>query len=54
MMSFSGSFSVLCGLKHWQIIASELLVMFLASAVLQYFCKEEDAKRNHERIYIDH
>ena len=54
MISFSGSFGVLCDLEHWQIIAAELLIMFLASAGLQYFCKEEDAKRNHERIYIDH
>ena len=54
VISFSGSFGVLCGLEHWQIIAAELLIMFLASAGLQYFCKEEDAKRNHERIYIDH
>ena len=54
MISFSGSFGVLCGLEHWQIIAAELLMMFLASAGLQYFCKEEDAKRNHERVYTDH
>ena len=40
MISFSGSFGVLCGLEHWQIIAAELLMMFLASAGLQYFCKE--------------
>ena len=54
MISFSGSFGVLCGLEHWQIIAAELLMMFLASAGLQYFCKEEDTKRNHERVYTDH
>ena len=54
MISFSGSFGVLCGLEHWQIIAAELLMMFPVSAGLKYFRKEEDAKRNHERIYTDH
>ena len=54
MISFSGSFSVLCGLEHWQIIVAELLIMFLASAGLQYFCQKEEAQRNHERIYTDH
>jgi len=54
MVSFSGLFGVLCGLERWQIIAAELLMMFLASVNLQYFCKKEEAKRNHERIYIDY
>lgn len=54
VISFSGSFGVLCGLEHWQIIAAELLMMFPVSAGLKYFRKEEDTKRNHERIYTDH
>ncbi len=44
MIAFSGFFGDLCGLGRWQIIAGELLCMFLASAALQHFCKKGEAK----------
>ncbi len=44
MIAFSGFFSGLCGLRRWQVIAAELLFMFLASAALQHFCKKGEAK----------
>ncbi len=37
MIAFSGFLGDLCGLRRWQMIAVELLFMFLASAVLQHF-----------------
>lgn len=53
MVTFSGSLSVLWALERWQVIAVELLLMFLVSAGLQYFCRQEETKRYHEGIYID-
>ena len=50
MIAFSGFFGSLCGLRRWQMIAVELLFMFLASAALQHFCKKGEANY-HERIY---
>lgn len=44
MIAFSGFLGDLCGLGRWQMIAAELLFMFLASAVLQHFCKKGEAK----------
>ena len=44
MIAFSGFFGDLCGLRRWQVIAAELLFMFLASAALQHFCKKGEAK----------
>lgn len=37
MIAFSSFLGDLCGLRRWQMIAVELLFMFLASAVLQHF-----------------
>lgn len=54
MIAFSGSLGVLCNLEQWQIIVAELLLMFLASAGLQLFCRWENRRRSHEGIYIDH
>lgn len=50
MIAFSGFLGGLCGLRRWQVIAVELLLLFLASAALQYFCKKGEAK-HHERIH---
>lgn len=50
MIAFSGFFGSLCGLRRWQMIAVELLLMFLASALLQHFCKKGEANY-HERIH---
>lgn len=50
MIAFSGFFGNLCGLRRWQMIAVELLFMFLASAALQHFCKKGEANY-HERIH---
>ena len=50
MIAFSGFFGDLCGLRRWQMIAVELLFMFLASAALQHFCKKGEANY-HERIH---
>ncbi len=50
MIAFSGFFGSLCGLRRWQMIAVELLFMFLASAALQHFCKKGEANY-HERIH---
>ncbi len=50
MIAFSGFIGGLCGLRRRQMIAVELLLMFLASAVLQHFCKKGEAKY-HERIH---
>lgn len=44
MTAFSGFLGGLCGLRRWQMIAVELLMMFSASAVLQHFCKKGEAK----------
>lgn len=44
MIAFSGFFGDLCGLRRWQMIAVELLFLFLASAALQHFCKKGEAK----------
>lgn len=44
MIAFSGFFGGLCGLRRWQVIAAELLFLFLASAALRYFCKKGEAK----------
>lgn len=44
MIAFSGFLSDLCGLRRWQMIAVELLLMFPASAVLQHFYKKGEAK----------
>ena len=44
MIAFSGFFGGLCGLRQWQVVAVELLFMFLASAALQHFCKKGEAK----------
>lgn len=44
MIAFSGFLGDLCGLRRWQMIAVELLLMFLASAVLQHFYKKGEAK----------
>ncbi len=44
MIAFSGFLGDLCGLRRWQMIAVELLFMFLASAVLQHFYKKGEAK----------
>ncbi len=52
MIAFSGFFGSLCGLRRWQMIAGELLLMLLASAALQYFCRRGEAKY-HERIHTD-
>ena len=52
MVAFSGSMGALCGLERWQIVAAELLLMFLASAGLQLFCRQGETD-DHERIYID-
>ena len=52
MVAFSGSMGAACGLEHWQMIAAELLAMFLASAGLQHVCGRGE-KDNHEGIYID-
>ena len=43
MIAFSGFFGGLCGLRRWQMIAVELLCMFLASAALRRFCKKGEA-----------
>ncbi len=50
MVAFSGFFGSLCGLGRWQMIAGELLLMLLASAALQHYCKKGEAKY-HERIH---
>lgn len=52
MVAFSGSMGAVCGLEHWQMIAAELLAMFLASAGLQHVCRRGE-KDNHEGIHID-
>ena len=44
MIAFSGFFGGLCGLRQWQVVAVELLFMFLASAALQHFCKKGEVK----------
>lgn len=44
MIAFSGFFGNLCGLGQWQMVAVELLSMFLASVVLQHFYKKGEAK----------
>ena len=44
MIAFSGVLGGLCGLGRWQMIAGELLLMLLASAALQHFCKKGEAK----------
>ena len=44
MIAFSGVLGGLCGLGQWQMIAGELLLMLLASAALQHFCKKGEAK----------
>ena len=44
MIAFSGFLGGLCGLGRWQMIAGELLLMLLASAALQHFCKKGEAK----------
>ncbi|MCI9022720.1 MAG: hypothetical protein HFH32_18810 [Eubacterium sp.] len=44
MIAFSGFFGDLCGLRRWQMIAVELLFLFLASTALQHFCKKGEAK----------
>ena len=44
MIAFPGFLGNLCGLRRWQIIAVELLLMFLASVVLQHFYKKGEAK----------
>lgn len=44
MIAFSGFFGDLCGLRRWQMIAVELLFLFLASAALQHFGKKGVAK----------
>ncbi len=43
MIAFSGFFGGLCGLRRWQMIAVELLCMFLASGALRRFCKKGEA-----------
>lgn len=53
MVAFSGSLGVICGLERWKIIAVELLVMLLASACLQYFCRQGEAEKYHEGICTD-
>lgn len=50
MIAFSGFFGSLCGLRRWQMIAVELLLMLFASTVLQHICKKGEANY-HERIY---
>lgn len=44
MIAFSDFLGGLCGLRRWQMIAVELLFLFLASAVLQHFYKKGEAK----------
>ena len=44
MIAFSGFLGDLCGLRRWQMIAVELLSLFLASAALQHFGKKGEAK----------
>lgn len=51
MIAFSGFLGDLCGLRRWQMIAVELLFMFLASAVLQHFCKKGEAKLSCKNSY---
>ena len=51
MIAFSGFLGNLCGLRRWQMIAVELLFMFLASAVLQNFCKKGEAKLSCKNSY---
>ena len=51
MIAFSGFLGNLCGLRRWQMIAVELLFMFLASAVLQHFCKKGEAKLSCKNSY---
>lgn len=52
MVAFSGSMGAVCGLERWQIVAAELLLMFLASTGLQLFCGQGETD-DHERIHID-
>ena len=51
MIAFSGFFGSLCGLRRWQMITVELLFLFLASAVLQHFCKKGEAKLSCKNSY---
>lgn len=52
MVAFSGSMGAVCGLEYWQILAAELLVMFVVSAGLQYVCRQGGTEY-HERIHTD-
>lgn len=51
MVAFSGSLGALCGLKHWQIIAGEVLLMLAASMCLRRFGKGGQSR--YERIHTD-
>ncbi len=51
MAAFSGSLGALCGLKHWQVIAGEVLLMLAASACLRHFGK--GGKNGYEGIHTD-